>query len=83
MQVKDVRIIKRLMAVENISARQLATGIGYASHSYVNRILSGKVTTVTPARGRNIARFLKVDVEDIFVDPTSTAARRSDTRQVS
>jgi transcriptional regulator with XRE-family HTH domain len=83
MRVKDVRAIKRLMAVDNISARQLAAGAGYASHSYVNRILSGQVTTVTPARGRSIARFLKVDVEDLFVAPTSTETRRSATRKVS
>lgn len=77
MQVRDRKKIKRLMAVDDVSARQLAAGVGYASHSYVNRILAGTITTVTPDRALRIARYLNVDVDDLFMPSVSTDTRRS------
>jgi transcriptional regulator with XRE-family HTH domain len=83
MQVRDRKKIKRLMAVDDVSARQLAAGVGYASHSYVNRILAGTITTVTPERAQRIAKYLKVDVDDLFVGEVSTGTRRSAKKQTA
>lgn len=77
MQVRDPKKLRRLLVVNNQSARQLAKGVGYSSHSYVNRILAGDIKTVTPARATAIARFLKVDVDDLFAAVVSTPAARS------
>lgn len=79
--VKDPKTLKRLMAVDNISARQLAAGVGYRSHSYVNRILAGVVTTVTIDRGARIARFLHVDVSDLFAPEPSAPAAQNVSRE--
>lgn len=76
MQVRDHRKIKRLLIVQNASARQLAASLG-CNHSYVNRVLSGERPTVTPEMARKIARFLHVDVDDLFVPRVSTSVGRS------
>lgn len=76
MQVIDVKKIQKLMVIQDVSARQLAEEVGYASHSYVTRILRGEITTVTPDRAARIARFFGVGIDDLFVPRLS-----SDTRQ--
>lgn len=76
MQVIDLKRIQKLMVIQDVSARQLAEGVGYASHSYVTRILRGEITTVTPERAARIARFFGVGIDDLFVPRLS-----SDTRQ--
>lgn len=78
LHVKDPKALRRLMAVDNISARQLATGIGYRSHSYVNRILAGDITTITPQRAASIAKYLRVSVQDLFVPSLSTDVAQSE-----
>jgi transcriptional regulator with XRE-family HTH domain len=70
MIVKDPELIRRLMAAkrpEPMSARNLAKQMGWASHSYVNRILSGKARTVTTDAAVKIAYLLGVPVDLIFV----------------
>lgn len=83
MRVKDPKQIKKLMVIQGVSARTLADKVGYASHSYVNRILSGEVNTVTPERAARIARFFGVGVDDLFVPRLSTDASQSAKRRVA
>lgn len=74
MHVKDPKKIKKLMvlAEPEISARKLAEEVGYASHSYITRILRGDIKTVTPDKAARIARCLGVGVDDLFVARLST-----------
>lgn len=83
MRVKDVKRLNRLLVVQDVSARQLAKAAGYASHSYVTRILRGEITTVTPERAARIARFLQVGVDDLFVARLSTDSRQNARRKIS
>lgn len=76
MRVHDLKRLKTLMVVQEVSARQLADAIGYSSHSYVTRILRGEITTVTPEKAARIARFFGVDIGDIFVPRLSTDTGR-------
>lgn len=78
MQVIDPKKIRKLMVIQDVSARKLADEVGYASHSYINRILSGDIKTVTPERAARIARYFGVGIDDLFVARLST-----DTRQTS
>lgn len=67
MRVIDPKRIRKLMAIQEVSARTLAEEIGYSSHSYVNRILRGEINTVTPERAARIARYFGVGIDDLFV----------------
>ncbi len=78
MRVIDPKRILKLMAIQDVSARRLADEVGYASHSYVTRILRGEIKTVTPDRAARIASFFGVGIDDLFV-----ARLSSDARQVS
>lgn len=67
MIVKDADLLRRLLETKGITARQLARDMGWASHSYVNRILSGQVRTVKPDAAVKIAYLLQVPVDLVFV----------------
>lgn len=82
MRVKDPKQIKKLMVIQDVSARTLAKAVGYNSHAYVTRILRGEIKTVTPERAARIANYLQVGLDDLFVARLSTdgaqnAKRRS------
>lgn len=72
MRVKDPKQIKKLMVIQDVSARKMAEEVGYRSHAYITRILRGEIKTVTPERAARIARFLGVGVDDLFVARLST-----------
>ncbi len=77
MRVIDPKKLLKLMAIQEVSARTLADEVGYASHSYVTRILRGEIKTVTPERAARIARFFGVGVDDLFVPRLSTDSRQN------
>lgn len=81
MRVKDPKKILKLMTIQDVSARTLAAEVGYASHSYVTRILRGEIDTVTPDRAARIARFFQVGVDDLFVPRLSSDARHTGNRR--
>lgn len=66
MRVKDAELIKRVMASKRISNRSLARQMGWKSHSYVNRIVSGQERTVTPDTAIKMAHLLGVPVDLFF-----------------
>lgn len=77
MRVIDPKRILKLMAIQDVSARQLAAGVGYSSHTYIQRILRGEISTVTPERAARISRYLGCGVDDLFLPKLSTDARQS------
>lgn len=74
MRVIDPKKILKLMVIQDVSARALAEAVGYASHSYVTRILRGEIKTVTPDRAARIASHFGVGMDDLFVGRLSTDA---------
>jgi len=77
MRVKDRKQLAKLMAIQEVSHRKLAAIAGWRSHTYVNRIISGQITTVTPERAARIARHLGVGIDDLFLPRLSTDTRRT------
>jgi hypothetical protein len=65
--VKDADLLRRLLRAAGLTARQLSRDLGWASHSYANRILSGQVRTVRGETAERIAEVLQVPVALIFV----------------
>lgn len=67
MRVIDPKKIRKLMLIQDVTQRGLADAAGWQSHSYVARLLTGEIKTVTPDRAARIAHFLGVGVDDLFV----------------
>jgi transcriptional regulator with XRE-family HTH domain len=74
MRVRDPKQIKKLMVIQEVTTRQLASAAGYQTHSYITRILRGEIKTVTPDRAARIAHFFGVGVDDLFVARLSSDA---------
>ena len=72
MLLKDPKKLRKLMIIQDVSARQLAKAAGYSAHSYVQRLLKGTAKWVDVEPAVRMATFLGVDVADIFVPKTSS-----------
>jgi transcriptional regulator with XRE-family HTH domain len=74
MRVHNLKGLRTLMVVREVSQRRLARAAGYRSHSYLGRILRGEVDSLTPEAAVRIARFLQVSVDWLFApSPGETA----------
>lgn len=74
MKIIDPKKLMKLKAIQDCSNRCLAGAAGWKSHSYVNRILAGEITTVTPERAARIAEHFGVGIDDLFVARVSSDA---------
>lgn len=78
MKLIDRKRLAKLMAIQGVSARQLAKAAGWRSHSYMNRLLAGEVATLEVEPAVRIAEYLQVGVDDLFMPRTSSVTGRSD-----
>jgi transcriptional regulator with XRE-family HTH domain len=72
MRVHNLKGLRTLMVVREVSQRRLARAAGYRSHAYMGRILRGEVDTLEPEAAVRIARFLEVGVDFLFAPTMST-----------
>jgi transcriptional regulator with XRE-family HTH domain len=72
MRVHNLKGLRTLMVVREVSQRRLARAAGYRSHAYMGRILRGEVDTLEPEAAVRIARFLQVGVDFLFAPTVST-----------
>ena len=82
MQVIDHKKIAKLMAIQEVSGREMSRIVGWKSHTYMQRILRGEIRSVDPDVAVMIAATLGVGVDDLFLPRVSTetaqvAQRRS------
>lgn len=87
MRLHNRKGLRKLMAIQNVSARQLAKAAGWRSHSYMNRLLSNdpkiQVDTLDLEPAVRIARYLGVGVDDLFLPRLSTDVAQNAQRKVS
>lgn len=83
MMVRDADLMRRLIDTKDMSARQLSKAMGWKSHSYLNRILSGETRTVTPDAAVKIAYLLQVPVDLLFTARVSSDSRQTAQRKAS
>ncbi len=76
MEVIDPKRIAKLMAIQDVSGRQLAQASGWKSHTYLQRILKGIAKNVEPEHAVRMAHYLGVGTDDLFVARTSSDARQ-------
>lgn len=81
MELRDRKMLQRLMIVQEVSNRRLAKAAGWKSHSYMNRLVSGQVKTLEPEPALRIAKFLGVGVEDLFLTQVSDFNELLDTEK--
>ena len=67
MQLKDRDLLAALMSSKNLSGRALSKQVGWESHTYLQRLLRGDVTTLKPEKAIIIAHYLGVPLELLFV----------------
>lgn len=76
MKLHNRKGLLKLMAIQNVSARQLAKAAGWRSHSYMNRLLkepkNGGVDTLDVEPAVRIAKYLGVGVDDLFMSRLSS-----------
>lgn len=83
MEVRDLKKIRKLMVIQEVSQRQLAIAAGYKSHAYMGRILRGEVKTLEPAAAVRIAHHFGADLHDLFVTKMSTASSENGRSKVA
>lgn len=74
MKLVDRKRLARMIAIQEVSKREVARAAGWKSHTYLLRLLSGAVTTCEPEHAVKIATFLGCDVGDLFVPRKTSAA---------
>lgn len=78
MQLHDLQLLLKLLAIQKVSGRQLAEVAGWSSHTYTQRLLRGEVNTLKPEPAARIAHHLGVPMESLFVPRVSSISGRSD-----
>ena len=71
MRLHNLKGLRTLMVVHDVSQRRLARAAGYRSHAYMGRLLRGEVDTLEPEAALRIARFLQVEPDYLF-EPRSS-----------
>lgn len=74
MLVKDRKRLARLIAIKDVSKREVARKAGWKSHTYLLRLLSGEATTLEPEHAVKIAAYLQVDLYDLFTPKVSSSS---------
>lgn len=78
---KDRRRLETLMAVNDISQRELSRMMGWKSHTYIGRIIRGEITSIDPETAAKIAAIFGVGMDDLFLARVSTEAAHIDQRK--
>lgn len=78
MKVRDPLQISRLMVRKGVSSRELAAAAGWKSHTYLLRILNGKIKSVQPTPARKIAKHLGVDPDRLFLTEVTGQGGQND-----
>jgi transcriptional regulator with XRE-family HTH domain len=72
----DRKKLRKLMLIQGVTQREVATAAGWKSHSYLGRLLRGDVNTLEPEPALRIATFLGCPIDDLFLARVSSDARR-------
>lgn len=77
MRLIDRKRLARLIAIKEVSKREVARAAGWKSHTYLLRLLSGEATTCEVEHAVKIARFLEVGTDDLFIAKVSGSKDRN------
>lgn len=83
MRVLDAPRIVVLMALAGVSRRELAKRAGLASHTYLLRVLDGRVRTVSADVAVRISEAVGAGVDDLFAPAPTRINGRADKERVA
>lgn len=72
MKLTNRKKLATLIAIQEVSKREVARAAGWKSHTYLLRLLSGEATTCEPEHAVRIAKFLGCDINDLFLPKVDT-----------
>ena len=72
MQLIDRKRLAKLMAIQDVTQRELAAAAGWKSHGYVHGLLAGDYKTLRSEPAMRIAAYLGVGVDDLFIARVSS-----------
>lgn len=72
MELRDLKKLKTLMVIHEMSGRDVAEAAGYRSHTYMARVLRGEYNTMGTDMALRLAAHFKVPVDDLFLVRTSS-----------
>lgn len=72
MRLTNRKLLAKLMAIQEVSQRDLAAAAGWTAHSYLGRLLRGEVDTLEVEPAVRIAEYLQIGVDDLFVARSSS-----------
>lgn len=83
MVLTDRKKLAKLMAIQDVSQREVAAAAGWKSHSYLGRLLRGEVDTLDIDAAVRIAHFLGVGTDDLFMARSSSDSRQTAKRKAA
>lgn len=66
--------LAKLLLIQEVSHRELARAVGWKSHGMVAHLLAGRRNSVEPHHAVAMAKYLGVEVSDLFLTETSSNA---------
>lgn len=76
MHLKDPHLLAALMLSKKISGRKISESAGWRSHTYLQRLLRGEVSTLRPEPAIAIAECLGVPTDVLFVTNVSRNSKQ-------
>ncbi len=83
MLLTDRKRLARLIEIQGVSKRSVATAAGWKSHTYLHRLLSGEARTCEPEHAVKIATYLGVDVADLFTPKVTKGAGQNSKQRMA
>ena len=77
MELTDPNHLASLMKDQGLSARKLSQLVGWKSHTFMQRLLRGEVSTLRTKSAERIAEALDVPTSELFVDRLSNVVGRN------
>lgn len=68
--------LARLMIVQDVSHRELARVAGWKSHTMIHQLINGQRSSCKTDPANAIAKYLGVEVSDIFLTQLSSDAQQ-------
>lgn len=69
--------LAKLLLIQGVTHRELAKAIGWKSHGMVGHLVSGRKSGLEPESAIAIAKYLGVEVSDLFLTDMPSVSRRT------
>lgn len=68
--------LAKLLIIQEVTHRELAAAIGWKSHGMISQLITGTRNGVEPDKALGMAKYLGVEVSDLFLTEMPSVAPR-------